>query len=474
MDPPLVRALRAIVGDAGLVADESRRIPYECDGLAFERQMPQLVVLPASTEEAAACMRLIHEAGVPVVPRGAGTGLTGGATPVEGGVVFGMARMRRVLEVNVADRFARVEAGLVNLDLSRACAEHNLQYAPDPSSQAACTIGGNVANNSGGPHCFKYGNTTRHVLGMKVVTPEGDVLDLSRPETDPEGYDLVGLFVGSEGMFGLVTEITVLLVPTPEEVQTVLAVFPDLDGACQSVSEIIAEQWEPSALEILDNLTIQAVEASVFAAGYPPEADAVLLIEIEGSAPECAATSAGIEAILQRNRVIELRHAQTEKERAKLWAGRKGAYGAMGRLAPDLFVSDVVVPRTRLQELVRRSTEIAKRHGLKITNVFHAGDGNLHPNISYDRRDEDEVRRVLEAADEVMEVVIEAGGTLSGEHGIGLEKRDQMAMYFSEADLATMNAVRDAWDPERRMNPGKMLPVRACSEHKPQRTRPLG
>ena len=467
MHSSVVRALRAVVGDAGLVADESRRIPYECDGLAFARQMPALVVLPASTEETAACMRILFEAGVPVVPRGAGTGLTGGATPVEGGAVIGMARMRRVLEVNATDRFARVEAGLVNVDLSRACDDHGLMYAPDPSSQAVCTIGGNVANNSGGPHCFKYGNTTRHVLGLVIVTPEGEVLDLSAPETDPAGYDLVGLFVGSEGMFGIATEVTVQLVPQPELTETVLAIFPDLDDACQAVSEIIAERWEPSALEILDNLTIQAVEASVFAAGYPPEADAVLLIEIEGSPPECAATFAGIELILARNRVIELRHAQTDLERKKLWAGRKGAYGAMGRLAPDLFVSDVVVPRTKLQALVRESTEIARRHGLKITNVFHAGDGNLHPNVSYDRRDADELRRVLAAADEIMEVVIAAGGTLSGEHGIGLEKRDQMGMYFTQADLDAMSAVRVAWDAAGRMNPGKMLPVRACSEHKP-------
>jgi glycolate oxidase subunit GlcD len=466
MDPTVVRALHAVLGDAGLVADESRRTPYECDGLAFARQRPELVLLPASTEETAACMRILFEAGVPVVPRGAGTGLTGGATPVAGGVVLGLARMRRVLEVNTRDRFARVEAGLVNLDLSRACAEHDLMYAPDPSSQTVCTIGGNVANNSGGPHCFKYGNTTRHILGLVIVTAEGRVLDLSEPEVDPAGYDLVGLFVGSEGMFGVATEVTVQLLRQPELTETVLAVFPALDDACQAVSEIIAERWQPSALEILDNLTIQAVEASVFAAGYPPEADAVLLIEIEGSPPECEATFAGIEAILRRHQVLEVRHAKSELERKKLWAGRKGAYGAMGRLAPDLYVSDVVVPRTKLRELVRRSTEIAREYGLKLTNVFHAGDGNLHPNISYDRRDADELRRVLEASEEIMRVVVAAGGTLSGEHGIGLEKRDQMGLYFEPADLEAMFAVRAAWDAEGRMNPGKMLPVRACSEHK--------
>ncbi len=467
MNPPIVRALRAIVGDAGLVVDETRRIPYECDGLAFERQKPRLVLLPGNTEEALGCMRILHEEGIPIVARGAGTGLTGGATPVEGGVVVGTARMRRVLEINVQDRYARAEAGLVNLDLSRACADDGLMYAPDPSSQMACTIGGNVANNSGGPHCFKYGNTSRHVLGLKIVTPEGELLDLSRPETDPEGLDLVGLFVGSEGMFGLATEVTVRLLPAPENVETVLAIFPDLDDACDAVSEIIAERWDPSALEILDRLTIQAVEASIYAAGYPAEADAVLLIEIEGSRAECDANYNGISAVLDRHRVIEARRAQTEQERKKLWAGRKGAYGAMGRIAPDLYVSDVVVPRTKLRELVRKSTEICSEYGLKLTNVFHAGDGNLHPNLSYDRRDSDELKRVLAAGDEIMEAVIAAGGTLSGEHGVGLEKRDQMPMYFSQPDLDIMLAVRAAWDQQQRMNPGKLLPIRACNEHMP-------
>lgn len=467
MHESVVRALHAIVGDAGLVADQTRRIPYECDGLAFERQQPTLVLLPKNTEETIACMRVLHEARVPVVARGAGTGLTGGATPVEGGVVIGTARMRRVLEVNVEDRYARAEAGLVNVDLTRACKDDGLLYAPDPSSQMACTIGGNVANNSGGPHCFKYGNTSRHVIGLKIVTAEGELLDLSQPEIEPEGLDLVGLFVGSEGMFGLATEVTVRLLPAPEVVETVLAIFPALDNACDAVSQIIAERWEPSALEILDRLTIQAVEASVFAAGYPPEADSVLLIEIEGSRPDCDANFAGIKAILKKHQVIDVRRAQSARERQKLWAGRKGAYGAMGRIAPDLYVSDVVVPRTKLRDLVQRATEICARYELKLTNVFHAGDGNLHPNLSYDRRDEDELRRVLKASDEIMEVVIAAGGTLSGEHGVGLEKRDQMPMYFSQADLDTMFAVRDAWDRVGLMNPGKMLPVRACNEHKP-------
>ena len=463
IDAKLVQDLRAIVGEEGLVADASRRTPYE-------RQLPDLVLLPASTEEVRLALRLLHERGVPVVPRGAGTGLTGGATPVPGGVLLGTARLRRVLEVDEVDRFARVEAGLINVDLSRACAHHGLFYAPDPSSQAACSLGGNVANNSGGPHCFKYGNTTRHVLGLKVVLADGEVLDLSAPEVDPEGYDLVGLFVGSEGMFGVVTEITVALTPAPEVTETLLGLFPTLDDACDAVSAILAEGLEPSALEILDKLTIAAVEASVFAAGYPEDAEAVLLIEVEGSAPECEATSSDIVSVMERFGVREVRRATDAAQRRKLWAGRKGAYGAMGRIAPDLYVSDVVVPRSKLRELVRATTDICLERGLKVANVFHAGDGNLHPNISYDRRDPDEVRRVVEAGEAMARVCVEAGGTLSGEHGIGLEKQAQMELYFAPTDLALMHAVRDAWDPEGRMNPGKLLPVRACME---TRTRPV-
>lgn len=470
MNRACVVALREILGADGLVEDRSRRTAYECDGLAFERRMPELVLLPDSTEQAAKCMRVLKRFGVPVVPRGAGTGLTGGATPVENGVVIGTARMRRLLELNVADRFARVEAGLVNADLSRACEPHGLFYAPDPSSQRACTIGGNVANNAGGPHCFRYGNTTRHVEGLVLVTHDGEVLDLAEPDLDPLGYDLVGLLVGSEGLFGLVTEVTLRLTPAPERVETLLAIFPDLDAACDTVSDIIAQRLEPSALEILDKLTIEAVEASVFAAGYPANAEAVLLIEIEGSAVEVDTNAHDIEAILAQRGALEVRRAETAAERARLWAGRKGAYGAMGRIAPDLYVTDVVVPRTKLRELVHRTTEICRERGLKIANVFHAGDGNLHPNISYDRRNADELARVLDAGTRIMEVCISAGGTLSGEHGIGLEKQQQMRLYFEPQDLAAMELPREVFDPERRMNPGKTLPIRACME---TRTPPL-
>jgi glycolate oxidase subunit GlcD len=470
MDARLVDELRAIVGAAGIVTERTRRTPYESDGLAHVHRVPELVLLPRDTRETVECVRLIAAHGAPIVPRGAGTGLSGGATPVEGGVLVSTARMRDVLEIDVDNRFARVQAGVVNADLSHACEEHGLFYAPDPSSQKACTIGGNVAENSGGPHCFKYGATTRHVLGLVIVLPNGELLDLSKARVDPAGLDLVGLFVGCEGMFGIATEITVRLMPTPPVVETLLAIFKDLDPACDSVTDLIAARLEPSAIEIIDKLTIQAVEASVLAAGYPQDAGAVLLVECEGSEVEVASTMERVVPIVKRHGAFELRRARDANERARLWAGRKGAFGAMGRIAPDLYVTDAVVPRTRLRELVRAATTICEQRGLKVANVFHAGDGNLHPNISYDRRDANELARVLDAGDEILRTCIAAGGSLTGEHGVGLEKLEAMEWLFKADDIATMCRVREAFDPDRRMNPGKLLPMRACME---TRSRPI-
>ena len=464
MDPRLVSALRGVLGRDGLIDEPARLLPYESDGLAMLHVKPELVCLPRTTAEVAATLRLLHEHGVPVVARGAGTGLAGGATPVEGGAVVSTARMRDVLELNVEDRFARVQAGVVNVDLTATCQAHGLMYAPDPSSQMACTIGGNVANNSGGPHCFRYGATTRHVLGLVIVRHDGEVLDLSEPQVDPVGLDLVGLFVGSEGTFGIATEVTVRLVPAPPVVEVLLAIFPSLDGACDAVSAAIAKNLEPSALEILDRLTIEAVEDSVFAAGYPRDAEAVLLVEVEGSEAEVSATGRDIRAIVEEYGALEVRQARDADERKQLWAGRKGAFGAMGRVAPDLYVADAVVPRTKLRRLVQRTSEICRARNLKLANVFHAGDGNLHPNICYDRRDADEVERVLEAGHLILEECVRAGGALTGEHGVGIEKRAQMELLFTPEDLTTMCRVRDVWDPERRMNPDKLVPLRACGE----------
>jgi glycolate oxidase subunit GlcD len=464
MDASLVSELRAVVGERGIVEGRARLTPYESDGLALLRRRPELVVLPRDTGEAAAVMRLLHEAGVPVVARGAGTGLSGGATPVEGGVLVGTARMRDVLEVSTEDRFARVQAGVVNVQLTRCCAEHRLFYAPDPSSQMACTIGGNVANNSGGPHCFQYGNTTQHVLGLTMVLHDGQVLRVSNVDSDPCGYDLVGLFVGSEGTFGLATEVEVRLVPVPESVVTFLAVYRDLDAACDTVSAVIARGLQPSALEILDALTIQAVEDSVFAAGYPRDAGAVLLVECEGCEPEVEATVAAVREIAGANGAIDVETARDDKARQKLWAGRKGAFGAMGRIAPDLYVADAVVPRTKLRQLVARTVEIAREHDVRLATVFHAGDGNLHPNMCYDRRDEAETKRVLAAGDQILRECVEAGGSLTGEHGVGLEKLAAMRYLFTEDDLEVFRRVRAVWDPDMRLNPGKLVPMRACTE----------
>ena len=464
MDRSLADALRSVVGADGVLDDPTRLLPYESDGLAMLQTHPELVVLPRDTEQTASCMRILHEAGVPIVARGAGTGLAGGATPVEGGVVLSTARMRDVLEVDFEDRFARVQAGVVNVELSSICAREGLMYAPDPSSQMACTIGGNVANNSGGPHCFKYGATTRHVLGLVLVTHDGRILDLSDPILDPDGFDLVGLFVGSEGTFGIATEITVRLVPVPPVVETMLAIFDSLDGACESVSDIIAARLEPSALEILDKLTIEAVEDSVFAAGYPREAEAVLLLEAEGIEAEVSCTVRDIRKILEEHGALQIRSERGAEERRKLWAGRKGAFGAMGRIAPDLYVADAVVPRTKLREVVAETARICRERDLKLATVFHAGDGNLHPNICYDRRDPDQVRRVLEAGHEILSLCVNAGGSLTGEHGVGLEKLRQIELVFDGDDLDSMCRARDVWDPARRMNPGKLIPMHACME----------
>ncbi len=468
MNPALIRSLHDLVGKSGLITDGTRLSTYEFDGLALMGRAPALVVLPGSTAETAGVLKLLSEAGLPVVPRGAGTGLTGGATPVEGGVVVSLSRMRRILELSAEDRLARVEAGLVNIDLSRAAAPFGLFYAPDPSSQQACTIGGNVANNSGGPHCFRYGCTNRHVRGLVFVDPSGDVHDLNHPGLDPAGLDLTGFIIGSEGTLGIVTEVTVQLTPLPEVTETLLAVYRDLDGACATVTEAIARRLEPSALEILDRLTIQAVEASVFKAGYPVEAEAVLLIDVDGTAIEVQERTAALLEVIDDHGGFDVRRATDAKQRRRLWAGRKGAFGAMGRIAPDLYVADAVVPRTKLRELVAYATGVCRERDLKLANVFHAGDGNLHPNICYDRRDADEVRRVLEAGELILTACVEAGGSLSGEHGIGLEKRDAMCTAFGQDDLDVMFAARAAFDPERRFNPGKLLPVRACIELRPQ------
>jgi glycolate oxidase subunit GlcD len=456
----MFRELALLLPADRVILDPSELAVYECDALPVHRRAPDAVALCESRDEVAAVIRWCGERGTPFVPRGAGTGLSGGATPLQGGVVIDLNRMNRIRRIDPENRFAVVEPGLINVRLTEAAEAHGFHYAPDPSSQTACTLGGNVAENSGGPHCLKYGVTSDHVLGLEVVLPDASVIRLGGPLADHPGADLVGLFVGAEGTFGIVTEITVRLTPSPRAVRTFLAIFDTMAAACRTVTRITREGILPVALEILDQRTIRAVEASVFAAGYPEDAAAVLLIELDGFEAGMDDDEAAIERIVRANGPLEWRTARDEHERTMLWKGRKGAFGAMGRVDTDLYVLDGVVPRTALEATLTRVYEIADRYGVRVSNVFHAGDGNLHPNLSYDGRDEDVTRRVLAAGREMLEACVAAGGSISGEHGIGSEKREFMPLLFDDDDLDLQTAVRAVIDPNGIANPGKVLPDR--------------
>ena len=479
LDRSLAGALRALVGDGGLITEPSRLIAYESDGLVAYRYLPRAVVLPGDTEEAAAVLARLHRDRIPFVPRGAGTGLSGGALATGEAVVVGTSRMDRILSLDPIARVARVQAGVVNSDLSAAARPYGLQYAPDPSSQSACTLGGNVAENSGGPRCLKYGVTSRWVSALTFVLPDGRVLELGVGGSDAPGYDLVGLVVGSEGCFGLVTEIEVRLSPIPEGVRTLLAIFDQLEAAGTAVTEIMASGLLPCALEIMDAEAIRAVEASIFAAGYPTDAGAALVIEVDGTDAGLDSEADRAEACCRAAGATEVRRAQSERERLAMWKGRKKAFGAMGRIAPDLLVQDATVPRTRLPTVLRRVGEIGRTHGLRIANVFHGGDGNLHPIILFDRREPDEVARVELASREIMRVCVAAGGTITGEHGVGIDKRQYMELVFSPGELQLMAAVKAVFDPLGLCNPGKVLPTdcRArpptCAERKHAEVRSL-
>jgi glycolate oxidase subunit GlcD len=463
----LAAALTGLVGVERALTTADALLAYECDGFTIHKRRPRAVVLPETTAEVQAIVRLLAREGVAFVPRGAGTCLSGGPTPIGPAVIIETARMKRILAVAPEDRIAVVQPGVVNLELSAAVARFGLHYAPDPSSQAVCTIGGNLAENSGGPHCFKYGMTTDHVLGAQVVLPDGELAVLgSHGAARASGeLDLVGLFCGSEGTFGIATEITVRLSPNAPAVRTLLAAFDTMDAACASVSDVVAAGLVPAALEILDRATIEAVEASVYRAGYPTDAAAVLLVELDGLAAVIDEEAEQVKAVFRRRGALAVEEASDERERKRLWKGRKGAFGAMGRLNTDLYVLDGVVPRTRLVETLRRIGDIARRHRIKLTNVFHAGDGNLHPNISYDGRDAEETARVQAAGTEILALCIEMGGSITGEHGIGSEKLAHVPLMFSAVDVEVMRRVRAAFDPRGLCNPGKVLPERAgCTE----------
>ncbi|MFL5560693.1 MAG: FAD-linked oxidase C-terminal domain-containing protein [Gemmatimonadaceae bacterium] len=465
----VARRLAAIVGERRVLARPTELFTYTADGLPGYRKQPALAVFPGTRDEVVAVVRTLAELHLPFVARGAGTGLSGGAL-ADHVVLLGLQRLTHILDVDLDNARAVVEPGTVNTVISRAVAGHGLYFAPDPSSQAACTIGGNVAENAGGPHCLKYGVTLNHVHALTVILPDGEIVALGNAAGESDGYDLLGAFIGSEGCFGVVLDATVRLSRDPQAVRTLLADFADVDDAARAVSGIIATGIVPAALEMMDNPTIRAVEASVYAAGYPADAAAVLLIELDGLAAGLDADVDRVASICRHAHARGVRIAADAAERARLWQGRKKAFGAMGRVAPHLVVQDAVVPRTQLPATLRAIREIGARHGVTVCNVFHAGDGNLHPNIPYDASNADEAARVERAMGEIMRACIDAGGTITGEHGVGLDKIDYMPLVFSDDSLATMCQLRDVFDPERRANPMKVVPVRSCREWGPRAT----
>jgi len=459
----LIDELRTIVGENYLLLEKEDVIVYEQDGSIFQ-VMPEIVVLPGDVEQVAGVVKAARRANVPIVPRGSGTGLAGGAVPAEGGILLSLARLDRILKIDLQNHLAIVEPGVINLDMTKAVSKDGFFYAPDPSSQAACSIGGNVANNSGGPHTLAYGVTTNHVLGIEVVLDDGQIGWLGGEVPDMPGYDLCGVFVGSEGTMGIVTKVAVRLMQTRESVRTLLAIFDRIEPATETVVDITAAGIIPAALEMMDRLTIEAVERGA-PVGFPRDAEAVLLVEVEGVREQTERSVNLIQSICQRNGAREVKVARGETERQLLWKGRKGAFGALGTLAPNYYVQDGVVPRSRLPEIMKRIAAISKDFNLRIANVFHAGDGNLHPNLLFDMRTPGELDRVIEAGAAIVKACIELGGSITGEHGLGLEKKAYIGLLFNEVDLEAMARVRRAFDPDGRFNPAKMFPTPiSCGE----------
>src|SRR5438094_5901923 len=460
----LVEQLTQIVGEGGVLAAPSDLVVYECDGYTIEKNKPDVVVFPTSTDQLVRVVKACNAADVPFLPRGAGTSLAGGCLPVGGGVMIALTRMKRILEVNYRDRYAVVEPGVVNLWLTNHLKPHGYHFAPDPSSQGACTIGGNVATNSGGPHTLKYGVTVNHVLGVELVLPDGRVVHTGGPSEDNPGYDLTGVVVGSEGTFGVATKVWVRLTRNPEAYRTLLGVFETVDDATNTISDIIGAGIIPAALEMLDRLILQAVEAA-FHFGFPLDAGAVLIMEVDGLEAGLDADAERIVAIARKHGPREVRRANTEAERLLLWKSRKQAFGAVGRLAPSYATQDGVVPRTKLPHILREIQRIGAKYNLRICNVFHAGDGNIHPILLFDERDPDQVKRVLQASFEILDECVRCGGSVTGEHGIGVEKIDFMPRLFSPEDLDMMLRLRSAFNPDGRCSPHKMFPTAgACIE----------
>lgn len=460
----IVRCLQKILPTAGVLHETEDLTPYECDGLSAYQQLPLAVVLPETVDQIEQLLTFCTKQQIPVVARGAGTGLSGGALPLENGILISLAKFNRILNIDIENRTAVVQPGVRNLAISDAVREYGLYYAPDPSSQIACSIGGNVAENAGGVHCLKYGLTVHNIIKLEVITISGEHLTIGSDAMDSPGYDLLALMTGSEGLLGIITEITVKLLPTPEAASVILASFDDVATAGQAVSNVIADGILPAGLELMDNAAIGAADDFVNA-GYPRAAAAILLCEIDGSDAEVADQLSQAQQVLQRSGATEIRVAEDEQQRARFWAGRKAAFPAVGRLSPDYYCMDGTIPRHRIADVLTRISELSDEYGLPIVNVFHAGDGNLHPLILYDANIEGELERTEELGGKILEACVEAGGTITGEHGVGMEKINQMCVQFNEHELQQFHAIKQAFDPNGLLNPGKGIPtLHRCAE----------
>jgi len=460
----LIEDLRRILPHDAVIVDERSLKAFECDGLTAYRQVPMVAVLPSNTEQVAAILALCHRRGVNVVPRGAGTSLSGGALPLADGVLMGMGKFNRVLDIDWDNRCAVVQPGVTNLGITRAVEHRGFYYAPDPSSQIACTIGGNVAENSGGVHCLKYGLTTNNILGVELVLITGEVIRLGGKHLEAEGYDLLGLVCGSEGLLGVITEVTVRILPKPTTQRALLAGFPSSEAAGDCVARTIAAGIIPGGMEMMDKPAIHAAEDFV-QAGYPRDVEALLVIELDGPPAEVDDLLIRVKAIAESCGASNLRVSESEEERLRFWAGRKAAFPAVGRISPDYLCMDGTIPRKKLPEVLTRMAQLSEKHALRVANVFHAGDGNLHPLILYDANNPGELERAEAFGADILRLCVEVGGVLTGEHGVGVEKRDLMPAMFSEADLAQQQRVKCAFDPDHRLNPGKVFPqLHRCAE----------
>ncbi|GAB7389101.1 FAD-linked oxidase C-terminal domain-containing protein [Bacillaceae bacterium] len=454
----LIEELISIVGKDAVLYRYEDLVSYECDGYVIHKGIPRAVVFPSTTEEVSQVVKLLHARKIPFIPRGAGTGLSGGAIPVGGEVIISLVRMKKLLEVDFANRRAVVQPGFVNLKLTNAIADKGYYYAPDPSSQRTCTIGGNVAENAGGAHCLKYGVTTNHVLGLEVVLPDGEIVQIGGVPDTP-GYDLVGLLTGSEGTMGIVTKITVRILKRPEAVKTVCALFDRVEDASHAVSDIISAGIVPAALEMMDKIAIEGVEKGNYPVGYPKDLAAVLLVEVDGIKEGIEEQVEQIIRICEKRNVREVRAATDEAERTRWWNNRKQAFGAMGTLSPDYLVQDGVIPRSKLPEVLAKVAQISAKYHLRIANVFHAGDGNLHPLILFDSRVPGETEKAVKAGSEILKVCADVGGSITGEHGVGIEKRDEMQFIFNDEEIALQVSIRDVFNSENLCNPDKIFPT---------------